>query len=312
MVFDINGNEICDYDSGSSTTHTDSDCLTAFLGYMAQKAASLGMTGTYYANPSGLTSSSYSTPQDAMKLGMAVTANKNALDIWSTANRSFSILGSHARTISVSNNVISGMSTDLGTYYKFLGGKGGSLGNSTRAQILLVEVEDRPVILSLMSDGQTSFTNIYKSAKELCDMVKDSIDGQTPSEGTNLATLVSDGGGYCACLVPVVSGAYVNLETPAELLAREHSIYASPTANRVPASTTKVMTMLCALDYIPNLHSLVTVKSSDIASGSGSTFYDGDQMTFYDALRIMMMESSNTLANTLARVTGGRILDMGD
>lgn len=311
MVFDINGNEICDYEEGGSS-YTDSECMTAFLGYMATKATLFGMTGTIYASPSGLANGSHSTPQDALKLGIVVTRNKYALDIWSTPNRSFSILGDHARTLSVTNNVISGSATDLGAYYDFLGGKGGSLGNTVRAQILLVDIEGHPTVLSLMGNGTTAFTNIYKSAKELCDMVKASLNGQTPSAGTNLNTLVADGGGYCACLVPVASGGYVNLITPAKLLTREHSISASPTADRTPASTSKVMTMLCALDYITNIHAMVRVKSSDITSGSGSTFYDGDKMTMYDALRIMMMESSNTLANTIARVIGGKILEMGD
>lgn len=313
MVFDINGNEICDYEEGGSS-HTDVECLTAFLAYMAAKCTLYGMSGTHYASPSGLTESSYSTPQDGLKIGMVAASDARALDIWATPSRSFAIRGSHARTLSVTNNVISGLATDLGAYYDFLGGKGGSLiyADSHRAQILLVDIEGHPVVLSLMALGQTGYNNIYKSAKELCDMVKASLNGQTPSVGTNLAALVSGNGGYAACLVPVVSGGYRNLETPAKLITREHSQSASPTVSRYPASTSKVMTMMCALDYISNLHATIRVKASDITSGSGSTFYDGDMMTFYDALRIMMMESSNTMANTIARVIGGKILDMGD
>ena len=72
------------------------------------------------------------------------------------------------------------------------------------------------------------------------------------------------------------------------------------------------MTMLCALDYITYLHEPIKVKTVDIVGGSGSTFYDGDTMTVFDALRIMMMESSNTLANTIARFIGGKILSYGE
>ena len=71
------------------------------------------------------------------------------------------------------------------------------------------------------------------------------------------------------------------------------------------------MTVLCALDYIMNIHETITVKTVDIVGGSGSTFYNGDQLTMYDALRIMMMESSNTLANTIARTIGDKILTYG-
>ena len=68
------------------------------------------------------------------------------------------------------------------------------------------------------------------------------------------------------------------------------------------------MTMLAALDYVEHLHMPITVKSADITGGSGSVYYDGDELTFYDAVRIMMTESSNTLAKTIARTVGGMIL----
>ena len=139
-------------------------------------------------------------------------------------------------------------------------------------------------------------------------MVKASLEGRTPTSGTNLTALVSGGGGYVACVVPNTPGAYVNLVTPAELLTREHTISASTTISSLPASTSKAMTMLCALDYFSDTHEIITVKTVDIVGGSGSTFYDGDTMSFWDAVRIMMMESSNTLANTIARETGRKIL----
>lgn len=308
MIYDIDGNVICDYDGGES--YTDAQCTDAFLAYMAKKCTMYGMSGTYYASPSGLTESSYSTPQDGLKLGVAVTSYPKALDIWATPNQSFPIKGDHARTVSVSNNVISGTATDLGAYYKLLGGKGGSLIYSQyhRAQILLVEIEGKPVVLSLMALGQTNYNNIFKSAKELCDMVKASMNGQTPTAGTNLTALVSGNGGYAACIVPTASGAYANLVTPADLLTRENTVSAATTVSRYPASTSKTMTMLCALDFITDIHEYISVKSVDISSGSGSTFYDGDQLTMENALRIMMMESSNTMANAIARNVGRKIL----
>lgn len=306
-VYNKNGELICGQEI---PTVTDAECTTTFLSYMAAKCTEWGMTGTHYDNPSGLTTDSYSTPRDELKLGFAVTANNKALDIWSVPDASFTIRGDHERTISVENNVFS-LYDSLATYgYNFLGGKGGSLTMSgyDRAAILLVEIESSPVILALMARGQTAYNNIANSAKELCDMVKASINGQTPTAGTNLAALVSGGGGYAACLVPGASGGYLHFATPAELLTRNHSISNNATASRVPASTTKTMTMLCALDYFPDVHEMVTVKSVDIVGGSGSTFYDGDKMEFWDCVRICMMESSNTLANTIAREAGKRIL----
>ena len=314
MVYDIDGNVICNDDGGGGTTHPDAQCTQAFLDYMAKKCTQYGMSGTYYASPSGLTESSYSTPQDLMKLGIATTSYREALAVWATPSQSFPIKGDHARTLSVSNNVISGIGTMMqNAGYKFLGGKGGSLiySNRHKAQLYLVDIQGVPVILSLMGLGVTSYDSIYQAAVDLADMVNASLNGQTPTESATLQQFVADSGGYAACLVPNVTGGYANLESPAEFLTREHSLSASPTVSRYPASTSKTMTVLCALDYITNIHETITVKTVDIASGSGSTFYDGDQLTMYDALRIMMMESSNTLANTIARTIGDKILTYG-
>lgn len=311
MIYDINGNILCD--DKLIGNFTAEQCTSAFLDYMAQKCVLYGMTGTRYDNPSGLIYTSYSTPQDEMKLGIAILANREASSIWATPDRSFNIGGENARTISVVNNVLNGTGETLNAAgYKFLGGKGGSLASSTngyhRASLDVVDINGVAVVIALMALGQTAYSNIQLSAKELCDMVKASLDGNTPTPGTNLQYLVANGGGYCACIVPTAKESYVNLMTPAELLLRDHSIYNSQTVSRVPASTTKAMTMMCALDYITNPYDIVTVKTPDIVGGSGSTFYDGDVLTMHDALRIMMMESSNTLANTIGRETGRKIL----
>lgn len=309
MLYDKNGKVVCDY-VGYNPDKTDAASKTAFVAYMNIKAAKLGMAGTTYASPSGL-SGNTSTPQDALKLGIAVCGNAEALKIWHTTDQSFTVYGSNERTISVANNVISGTAADLTPTYPLLGGKGGSLGTNVRAQILLVEVEDKPTMLSLMGCGGTAFTNIFKSAKELADMVKAKLDGSTPTEGTNLAQLVTDGGGYAACVVPNIPGCYDHDYTAAAFIARADVISNTPAVSRQPASTSKVMTMLCALDFITNDRERITVKTADIESGSGSTFYNGDQLTMHDALRIMMMESSNTLANTIARSVGNKILTYG-
>ena len=45
------------------------------------------------------------------------------------------------------------------------------------------------------------------------------------------------------------------------------------------------------------------------SSSSGSVYYKSDQLRLIDALRIMMSESSNTMANLVARVCGKMLLD---
>lgn len=310
----VAGNMVCGF--RAPVKHSDAECTAAFLSYMAEKCTQFGLSGTYYFNPSGLTAASYSTPQDELKLNVAVACDPVACDIWSTPDRSFLIGGVNTRTLKVTNNVASLYGTSLGNAgYIFLGGKGGTYTSKSKyekSSILHVDINGTLVATAVMASGETACQNISNSVKELCDMVKTSLDGGTPSAGKNLTQLVSDGGGYAACVVPNMVGAYLNYTSPAELLLRAYSISASPTVTRVPASTTKAMTLLCALNDWPDLHEKVTVKAADIVGGNGSRFYKGDTMTYYDALRIMMMESSNTLANTIARSVGLKILARHD
>ena len=74
----------------------------------------------------------------------------------------------------------------------------------------------------------------------------------------------------------------------------------------LPASTTKLLTALCAY-AICSLDGTVAVKQIDLASGSGSHYSVGDTFSMSDAVQIMLMESSNTLANAIARTCGTMI-----
>ena len=312
MLFNISAQKTCG--DKYNYTSTDAQCTSAFISYMAKKCSLWGMIGTTFANPSGLTQDSVTTPRDLLKLGVAVAANPVALGIWSTPDGNFSVKGAHARTLAVTNNLMAegavGPTVNAGGY-KFLGGKGGSYWSGSsywRAGVDIVDIEGRSVVLALLAKGQTSFNNLHLSTKELCDMIKATLNGQTPSAGTNISALVTNGGGYASCVAPDVPGAYLDFITPAELAARTYSVSAAQTISSLPASTSKTMTMLCALDFARYLYDTITVKSGDISSGSGSTFYDGDELLLLDALRIMMAESSNTLANTVARSIGRVIL----
>ncbi|NUF22723.1 serine hydrolase [Acinetobacter oleivorans] len=71
-----------------------------------------------------------------------------------------------------------------------------------------------------------------------------------------------------------------------------------------PASVTKVMSVIVALESGMTLNTLLTVAAGDIATGSGNNLLEGDQITLLDALFNMMLPSSNTSANLVARSVG--------
>lgn len=78
----------------------------------------------------------------------------------------------------------------------------------------------------------------------------------------------------------------------------------SVSTSLAPASVTKVMSVIVALESGMTLNTLLTVAVGDIATGSGNNLLEGDQITLLDALFNMMLPSSNTSANLVARSVG--------
>ena len=62
----------------------------------------------------------------------------------------------------------------------------------------------------------------------------------------------------------------------------------------------------CALELLPDPETKVRIRYSDMLPYSATRFYIGDVLRLEDAIRIMMLESNNTLANAVARTAGKR------
>ena len=300
----------------SKIEHPVELCMQTFLETMAEKSSELKMRDSYFASPHGMVKTSYSTPQDLLKLAVACSAYPEANRIWGRNSITVDIVGDNARTVTVNHNIISSKEiiSDISPY-QLLGGKSGSLiwgrddTDYHRAQMWVLDIENRPTVVVIMTNGRKAYKNIYESLKELADMIKASINGESVNEGIKLQELIDAGGGYASCLLPQNPGLYSCNYTPSMLMEKEYSVSNAPTISRMPASTSKVVTLICALDNIIDLNEIITIKSDDITSGSGSTYYDGDKMTIREALTIMMLESSNTLANSVARFVGNKILN---
>ena len=79
-----------------------------------------------------------------------------------------------------------------------------------------------------------------------------------------------------------------------------------------PASMTKLLTAALLIDKKATTEALsqqVTIISSDLKSGSGANLLVGDVITLHALLRNALMPSSNTSAQTIARVIGQEMLD---
>lgn len=79
------------------------------------------------------------------------------------------------------------------------------------------------------------------------------------------------------------------------------------TSKKAPASMTKVLTAITALEQGVPISEEFTVVQEDIVAGSGYNLKAGDIITFEDLLYDMMLPSSNIAANCVARVIGDKI-----
>lgn len=73
-----------------------------------------------------------------------------------------------------------------------------------------------------------------------------------------------------------------------------------PDVHMLPASTTKIMTALVALDYWHNLDTVVTVKNEDRAIGQTIDLIKGEQITVGNLLKGILIHSGNDAALALA------------
>ncbi len=71
-------------------------------------------------------------------------------------------------------------------------------------------------------------------------------------------------------------------------------------AERAPASTTKMMTGLLAVEYDPELDDLVTVAASHLTGGTSAGLVSGEKMVMSEMLRGLLLASGNDAAAAMA------------
>lgn len=83
-------------------------------------------------------------------------------------------------------------------------------------------------------------------------------------------------------------------------------VYAkAASATIYPASLTKLMTALLAVEKCADLTTPIMITSADVRTGSGNYFFAGDTLTLHGALHALLIPSSNTMAEAIARTVGG-------
>lgn len=311
--------------SGASAQHTDAECRTRFIQEMNKKAALLGMENTTYYDPAGnqpvslyYSGSDYPelfsvqdankmSAMDALRLLIYASGIQHINDAWNL--RQFTLNyrnGNTSKTATIKSTVYQSTSSvvipsqeALLASYDILGGKTGSmLFSPINANTLVVVARSKATGKIYAVVDWSTTTNVTASYNKFIDTkaILDYVDaGGTAPSFSN--------GAYAVCEFPVITPSLLNRADITLLASR------SPSSQLYPASVSKVMTAILLNDNVLNLNQMVTVHESDRQPPTGTNFVAGDVIRLRDVLQCMLMESSNTSAQIIARVVGGILLD---
>jgi len=278
--------------------NSEDDMLKAFMEYMEKKAESIGMTDSEFNDPVGADNSC--TAYDLARLMIYADANYPELEnIWGSANRDISVTGPKARSMMLRSSVIK---SDLEDHYHIVAGKTGTIGRAINLAVILEipNSSDRLAVVILYADGANSQkNNRFAAAKQAADAAI--LKYNDPTYDNSRIDVCCE----CAvvCLIP---------EEGADMKALKVLYAKNEKELKSPASVTKVLTVICALDFIDDLKEKVAFSTFDIENCFWyyKDFFEGDVLSFEDLLYSVFLPSSNPAAVAVARIGGKALLEM--
>ena len=285
MISDASAKRTEEYilSSDKHIEHTDSECIDAFMTLVNKKAKYYGMLNSNFTSPSGAGGNT-SCAKDLAIAGYYACGYRDILDVWKHKQYKVKVCGPNSRDISISSTV---MNTPIGDHTVY-GGKTGSWAG-TENLLVIADVNNEVFVCVVMDCGSSQ--DRFIAMKELLDVISSS-SGE-----------VSTATAACAYKIPTQ---IPQLHT----ISEEIAIYTKNEMQEIiPASVTKVMTAMTAIDYADGLSEKILFKPSDLESGSGAVFQAGDIITLKDALEAMMLPSSNMAAKSIARNIGKKYLE---
>ncbi|MGY3766846.1 serine hydrolase [Vagococcus vulneris] len=273
-------------DESQSKYEVDNQTATKnFITAMNRKAKLLGMANSTFTNPSGLEDDNHKSTAHDMSLVLKDTLNyPDLLKAWGVKKYTFDIIGANKREMSIVSTV---QSAELEKSYTILGGK---TGTNDDINCLVLFVQDK-------ENGDIYFGSLLGTVGDRFMVFKQLADSIKNSKGEDTSVLCTSTWG-------------TKLDSNYQLFNNIKTLpksFKNPDQKLRPASTTKVLTALTALDVSTDMSEIIEIKQVDIARGSGPAFQSGDIITFKDALHLMMLPSSNTTANAVCRHFGAKI-----
>ncbi|MGG5318767.1 hypothetical protein [Enterococcus sp. AZ072] len=284
--------------SGKGFGASDREAHAAFLKEMNQKACEIGMEQTKIENMHGFkVDGQVSTAKDFLKLGIQVLGSDKLVKIWGTKDYTVRIEGGNSRKETVKTTLRNAF---LEEKYTVLGGKTGTIGRDVLDVITLtVDPSSGDLYLAVVmgATGVTGENDRFEAVHQLITACKN----KSGNVGSEVSLKATSG---MALRVPNGNPLYYTNQLP------NSTIGIHETQVVTPAALSKVMTALLLVENIQNLNEIGMIVSSDITGGSGPRMFEGDRISFKDALYLLFLASSNTAAKFISREVGHRIIQM--
>ncbi len=290
----------------------------AFYKKMEEKAASFGIDTSRLTFNSAISESSGSiTSRDMAKLGVMAMGYDELVKIWNQHKYTFTSTGVSSKFEIQSTFLEGDYGHYLSDFYYILGGKTGSLAKTNAGTpvtniVVAVEGPEESTFVGFISGKfrDTDSQNRYRMAKTAFDIASAKYLDENADTSALEATLPSD------CMITVLS-----LPKTGNLLAynyydwygedSQYLVYdKNGTMPYYTASSWKILTCMTALDYITDLDERLTVTPGCIKTGSGPVFVGGEEITYRDALHLILLPSSNTTCVAIANAIGQKLLEL--
>ena len=280
---------------------SDREKLDAFVGYMNEKAAAIGMTGSKFYDPIGM--NNFTTARDFLKLMLWADRYRELAPVWGAAEQTLAVLGEKERQQTVTSTIRG--SEFLDPYYEILGCKDGELPDKEVRNLAVIlqipDSDERLAVVVLCAYGHNALeTGTRAVAKKAADLALTKYrDPEADLSGEKL---------FCqSAMVALIPAEGADPENPQILYEKD------PDRQLMTASIAKVLTAVCVLDIQEDLEKTFSYQFIDTNIGGfyAWDFYPGDEMTVREGLYALLLPSSNVTARALARESGGVILEKG-
>lgn len=275
----------------------NSYAVTKFIEKMNERAQRIGMTNSIFADVAGYdTATNRTTARDLVRLGIDALAYNELCSVWNTDSYTIKTLDPAHRVIVCD---YSDDMTELNNSYIVLGKKAGYMplsGGGRSVTMLAACLVDDEVVVGAVG-GIAVQSERVKAMKQLMDIASEIIQDRSASTTPSYFQY------GCAAILP--KGNPISYEHKNISFIYEYNA----DTQFVPASTTKTLTAITALDYITDMHSKFEVLSSDgLDYGSGQLLQAGDILNYRQALYLMMLPSSGPCCRVVARTLGQKML----